>query len=198
MSIYLFIFICLATLCLFVGALSLLPLKVIIDRHVLFAILLCFLVVFVVVQSISHVQLFVTSWIVACQAPLSFTISKSLLRFTSIELVMLSNHLILCCHLLLLLSIFPSIRVFSIELALCIRWPQYLSFSFSLSPFNECSGLTSFWIDWLDLLAVQGTLKSLLQHHISQVSTVLSLIATLASIHDYWKNHSFHYAELCQ
>ena len=151
-----------------------------------------------VVQLLSCVRLFATPWTAACRRPLPFTISWSLLRFTSIELVMLSNHLILCCHRLLLLSIFPSIRVFSIELALCIRWPQYLSFSFSLSPFNECSGLTSFWIDWLDLLAVQGTLKSLLQHHISQVSTVLSLIATLASIHDYWKNHSFHYAELCQ
>ena len=118
----------------------------------------------------------------------------------SIELVMmLSNHLILCCPLLLLLSIFPSIRVFSIELALCIRWLQYSSFSFSLSPSNERSRLTSFWIDWLDLLAVQGTLKSLLQH-ISQASTVLSLIygTALASIHDCWKSHSFDYAELCQ
>ena len=112
---------------------------------------------------------------------------------------MLSNHLILCCPLLLLLSIFPSIRVFSIELTLYLRWPQYSSFSFSLSPSSECSGLTSFWIDWLDLLAVQGTLKSLLQHHISQASNVISLIygSVLASIHDYWKNHSFDYAELC-
>ena len=98
---------------------------------------------------------------------------------------MLSNHLILCCHLLLLLSIFPSIRVFSIELALCIRWPQYLSFSFSLSPFNECSGLTSFWIDWLDLLAVQGTLKSLLQHHSSKASILHSAFFTAQLSHPY-------------
>ena len=106
------------------------------------------------------------------QSPLSFTISGSLLRFISIELVMLSNHLILCHSLLLLLSIFLSIRVFSDELALCIRWPKYWSwsFSFSISPSNEYSGLISFRIDWFDLLAVQGTLKSLLQHHSSKAS----------------------------
>ena len=101
----------------------------------------------------------------ALQAPLSSTISWSLLKFMSIESVTLSNHLILCHPFLLLPSIFPSIRVFSSELALCIRWPKDWSFRFSISPSNECSGLISFRIDWFDLLAVQGTLKSLLQHH---------------------------------
>ena len=100
-----------------------------------------------------------------CQASLFFTISQSLLKLTSIESVMPSNHLLLCHPLLLLPSTFPSIRVFSNELALCIRWPKYWSFSFSISPSNEYSGLMSFRIDWLDLLGVQGTLKSLLQHH---------------------------------
>ena len=105
-----------------------------------------------------------TPWTATCQAFLSFTISQSLLKFMSTELVKLSNHLILCCTLLLLLSIFPSIRVFSNESALCIMWPKCWSFSFSISPSNEYSGLISFRIDWFDL-AVQGTLKSLLQHH---------------------------------
>ena len=114
----------------------------------------------VVVQSLNCVQLFVTP----CQASLSFTISWSSLKFMSIESMVLSNHLILC-HPLLLPSIFPSNRVFSNELALSIRWPNYCSFSFSISPSNEYSGLISFRIDWFDLLAVQGTLKSLLQHH---------------------------------
>ena len=114
------------------------------------------------VQSLSDVQLFVTPWTAAHQASLSFTISWSLLKVMSIELVMLSNHLILCCPLLLLPSIFPSIRVFCNEWALCIRWPKYWTFSFSSSPFNEYSGLISFRIDWFELLAVQGTLKSLL------------------------------------
>ena len=99
------------------------------------------------------------------QASLSFTISQSLLRFMSIESVMLSNHLILCCPLLHLPSIFPSIRVFFNELALCIRWPKYWSFSFTISPSNEHSGLISFRMDWFDFLAVQGTLKGLLQLH---------------------------------
>ena len=106
----------------------------------------------------------------APQASLSFTISRNLLKLMTIESVMPSNHLILCCPLLLLPSIFPSIRVFSDESALCIRGPKYWSFSFSISPSNEYSGLISFRIDWFDLLAVQGTLKSLLQHHSSKAS----------------------------
>ena len=122
-----------------------------------------------VVQSLSHIRLFATPWTAARQASLSFTISGSLLKPMSIESVMSSNHLI-CCHPLLLLpSVFPSIRVFSNELALQIRWPKYWSFSFSISPSNEYSGLISFRMDWLDLLAVQGTLKSLLQHHSSKL-----------------------------
>ena len=112
----------------------------------------------------------VTPWTAACQASLSITNSRSLLKFMSIELVMASNHLILCHPLLLLPSIFPSIRVFSNKSALCIRWPKYWSFSFSISPSNENPGIISFRMDWLDLLAVQGTLKSLLQHHSSKAS----------------------------
>ena len=117
-----------------------------------------------VFQLLSSVQLFVTPWTAACQASLSFTISWNLLKLMSIKLVMPSNHLILC-RPLLLPSILPSIKVFSNELALCIRWPKYWSFSFSISPSNEYSGLISFRIDWFDFLVVQGTLKSLLQHH---------------------------------
>ena len=113
------------------------------------------------VQLFSHVQFFVTPWIAAHQASLSFTISWSLLKLMSIESVIPSNHLILCFPLLLLPSIFPSIRVFSYESALCIRWPKDWSFSFSISLPNEHLGLISFRIDWFDLLAVQGTLKSL-------------------------------------
>ena len=109
-------------------------------------------------------------WTAARQASLSFTISRSLLKLMSIESMMPSNHLILCRPLLLLPSIFPSIRVFSNESALCIRWPNYWSFSFSISPSNKYSGLISFRIDWFDLLSVQGTLKSLLQHHNSKAS----------------------------
>ena len=120
-----------------------------------------------VVESLSQVQLFATPWTAAHQASRSFTISQSLLNLTSMELLMPSNHLILCCPLLLLPSIFPSISVFSNESALRIRWPKYCSFSFSISPSNEYSGLISFRIDWFDLLAVQGTLKSLLQDHSS-------------------------------
>ena len=130
------------------------------------------IVVVVVVLSLSRVQHFVTPWTAACQASLSFTISWSLLRFVSIESAMLSNHLILCCTLLLLPSIFPSIRVFSNESALCIRWPKYWNFSFNISPSNEYSGLISFRIDLFDLLVVQGTLKSLLQHHSSKISSL--------------------------
>ena len=114
------------------------------------------------VQSLSRVGLFATSCTTACQASLSITNSRSLLKLMSIEMVMSSNHLILCCPLLLLPSIFPSIRVFSNESVLCIRWPKYWSFSFNISPSNEYPGLTSFKIDWFDLPAVQGALKSLL------------------------------------
>ena len=110
------------------------------------------------------------SWTAVLQVSLSITNSWNMLNFMSIEMVMTSNHLILCCLLLLLPSIFPSIRVFSRESGLCIRWPKYWSFSFSISPSNECSGLMSFRMDWLDLLAVQGTLKSLLQYHSSKAS----------------------------
>ena len=111
-----------------------------------------------------------TPWTAACQASLSITNFQSLLKFMSIESVMSSNHLILCHPLLLLLSIFPSIRVFSNKSVLHIRWPKYQSFSFNIRPSNEYSGLISFRMDWLDLLAVQGTLKSLLQHHSLKVS----------------------------
>ena len=111
-----------------------------------------------------------TAWTAACQASLSITNSLSLLKLMSIEAVMPSNHLILCHLLLLSPSVFPSIRVFSNESAVRIRWPKYWRFSFSISPSNEYSGLTSFRMDWLDLLAVQGTLKSLLQHHSSKAS----------------------------
>ena len=124
------------------------------------------------VQSLSHVWLSVTSWTAACQASLSITNSQSLLKLTSIELVMPSNHLILCCPLLLLPSSFPSIRIFSNESALCIRWPKYWSFSFNISPSNKHPELISFRMGWLDLLAVQGTLKSLLQHHSSKASVL--------------------------
>ena len=145
----------------------------------------------VVAQLLSCVQLFVTP----CQASLSFTTSQSLLKLMSIESAMPSNHLMLCCSFLLLPSIFPSIRVFSNESVLQIRWPKYWSFSFSISPSNEYSGLISFRIDWFDLLAVKETLKGLLQHHSSKASIlpVLSFLysPTLTSIHDYWKNHSF-------
>ena len=122
------------------------------------------------VQSLSRVRLFATLWTAACQASLSITNSRNLLKLISIELVMPPNHLILCSPLLLLPPIFPSIRVFSNESTLCIRWPKYWSFSFSISPSNEHPGLISFRMDWLDLLAVQGTLKSLLQHHSSKAS----------------------------
>ena len=121
-------------------------------------------------QSLNHVQLFVTPWTAACQASLSITNSRSLLKLISIELVMPSNHFILCHPLLLMPSIFPSIRDFSNESVLCIRWPKYWSFSFSISLSNEYSGLISFRIDRLDLLAVQRILKSLLPNHSSKAS----------------------------
>ena len=122
------------------------------------------------VQSLSRVQLFATSWTAACQASLSITNSRSPTKPMSIESVMPSSHLILSCPLLLLPSIFPSISIFSNKSALCMRWPNYWSFSFNISPSNEHPGLISFRMDWLDLLAVQGTLKSLLQHHSSKAS----------------------------
>ena len=148
-------------------------------------------IVFVFVQLLSHVRLFVTPWTAAQQTYLSFTISQSLLKLMSIDAI---NYLVLCCPLLFLPAVFPSIRIFSNESVLCIRWPKYWSFSFSISPSNEYSGLISFRMDWLDLLAVQGTLKSVLQHHSSEVSifqrSAFFMVPTLAYIHDYWKNHS--------
>ena len=126
-------------------------------------------------QLLRHVQRFATPWTAAHQASLSFTISQSLLKLMSIESVMPSNHLILCHPLLLLISIFPSIGVFSNELALCIRWPKYWTFSFCVSPSNKYSVLISFRMDWFDLLAVQGTLKSLLQHHMSKAAILQCL-----------------------
>ena len=151
------------------------------------------------VQSLSHVLLFATPWTAAHQASLSITNFQSLLRFMCIESVLPSNHLILCRPLLLLASIFPSITVFSKESVLHIGWPEYWSFSFSISSSSEYSELISFRMDWLDLLAVQGTLKSLLQHHSptpqfkSISSSALSFLysPTLTSIHDNWKNYSF-------
>ena len=143
------------------------------------------------VQSLSHDWLFVTPWTAACQPSLSITISWSLLKLMSTESVIPSNHLILYCPLLLLPSIFPSFRVFSNESVLPIRWPKYWSFSLNISPSNEYSGLFYFRMDWLDLLAVQGTLKSLLQHHSAKASMLSFLYSpTLTSIHDHWKNHS--------
>ena len=142
------------------------------------------------VQLLSHVQLFATPCTAARQASLSITNSWSLLKLMSIQLVMPSNHLSLCRPLLLLPSVFPSIRIFSSESGLHIQWPKYWSFSFS--PSDEYSGLISFRIGWLDLLAVQGTLKSLLQHHSSKASILqCSSFFIVQSIHDYWKNHSF-------
>ena len=146
------------------------------------------------VQLFSRVRLFETPWTAAGQASLSITNSWSQLKLMFIESVMPSNHLILCCPLLFLSSIFPSIRVFSNESVLCIRWPKYWSFSFSISPSNEYSGLISFRINWFDLLAVQGTLKSLLQHTVQSINSLaLSFLygPTVTSIHDYWKNHTF-------
>ena len=141
----------------------------------------------------SRVRLFLIPWTAACQASLSISNSRSPPKSMSMESVMPSNHLILCCPLLLLPSIFSSIRVFSNESALCSRWPKYWSFSFNISPFNEHLGLISFRMDWLDLLAVQGTLKSLLQHQFKSInSSALSFLysPTLTFIHDHWKNHS--------
>ena len=149
---------------------------------------------YVVVQSLSCVRLSETSWTAAHQASLSFTISQSLLKLMSIASVMPSNHLFLCRPLLLPPSIFPSIRVFSNELALPIRWLKYWSFNFSISPSNEYSGLISFRIDWLDLLAVQGALNSLLQHHSlkHQFFSTQSSLQSNSHIHTWLlENHSF-------
>ena len=146
------------------------------------------------VQSLSHVPLFATPWTAAHQASLSFINSQSLLKLMSIESVTPSNHLILCRPLLLPPSIFSSIRVFSSESVLHIRWPKYWSFSFSMSPSNEYSGLISFSMDWLDLLSVQGTLKSILQHHSSKASILQHsalFMVQLSHPHDYWENHGF-------
>ncbi|CAI9176668.1 unnamed protein product [Rangifer tarandus platyrhynchus] len=134
-----------------------------------------------------------TPWTAACQASLYITNSWSLLKLMSVESVMPSNHLILC-YPLLLPSVSPSIRVFSSESVFCIRWPKYWGFSFSIGPCSEHSGLISFRMDWLDLLAVQGTLKSLLQHHSSKASilqhSAFFIVPALTSVHDYWKNCS--------
>ena len=146
------------------------------------------------VQLFSHVWLFATPWTAAHQASLSITNSQSPPKPMSIESVMPSHHLILCRPLLPLPSIFPSIRVFSNESAFHIRWPKYWSFSFNISPSNEHPRLISFKMDWLDRLAVQGTLKSLLQHHSSKASilqcSAFFIVQLLTSIHDYWNNHS--------
>ena len=150
-----------------------------------------------VAQSPRH---FVTPWTAARQASLSITNSRSLLKLMSIKSVMPFYHLILCCPLLLLPSVFPSIRVFSNESVLLIRWPKYWSFSFNISSSNEYSGLISFRKDWLDLLSVQGTLKCLLQHHSSKISTLhcsAFFSPTLTSMHDYWKNYSFDEMDFC-
>ena len=138
------------------------------------------------VQSLSPVQLFATPWTSAHQASLPITNSWSLLKLMSIKLMMPSNHLILCRLLLFPPSIFPSLRVFSNELALCITWPKYWSFNFSISPSNEHPGLISFRMDWLDLLAVQGTLKSLLKHHSLKASILqCSAFFTVQLSHPY-------------
>ena len=148
---------------------------------------------FTSIQTLSHVWLLVTPWTAAPQASLSITNSQSLLKLMSIESVVPSNHLI--CHPLLLPpSIFPSIRVFSNESVLPLRWPKYWSFSFNISPSNEYSGLISFRVDWLGLLAVQGTLKSLLKHHESEASVSFQhsafVMVQLTFIQDYWKSHN--------
>ena len=153
------------------------------------------------VQSLSCVQLIATPWTGAHQAPLSSTVSRSPPKPMSIESVMPSNHLILCRLLLLLPSIFPSIRVFSNESALPSRWPKYWSFSFNISPTNEHPGLISFRMDWLDLLAVQRNLKSLLQHHSSKVSLLQCSAFFIVQLwHPYMttgKYHSLDWTDLC-
>ena len=150
--------------------------------------------IFCSVQSLSRVQLFATPWTAVCQASLSITNSQSLPKLMSIESVMPPNHLILCHPLLLLPSVFPSIRVFSNESVLCIRWPKYWSFSINISLCNEHPGLISLRMDWLDLLAVQGTLVSLLQHHSSKASilqhSAFFIVQLSHPYMTYWKNHN--------
>ena len=156
------------------------------------------------IDSFSSVQSCLTLWDpMDCSTPgfLSITNSQNLLRLMPIKLVMPSNHVIFCHPLLLLPSIFPSIRVFSNESALCIRRPKYWSFSFSISPSNEYSGLISFSIDWFDLLSIQGTQESSIAPQIESInSSALSLLygPTLTSVYDYWKDHSFDYTDICQ
>ena len=150
--------------------------------------------------SLSVMSNSVTSWTAACQASLSISISWSLLKLMSIKSVMPLDHFILCHPHLFRPSIFLSIRVLSNESILCIRWPKYWSFSFSISPSNECSKLISFRIDWFDLLAVQGTLKSLIKQHSSKASILWHsafFSPILTSVHDYWKNHSFDQMDFC-
>ena len=153
-------------------------------------------------QLLSRVQLFATPWTAACQASLTITISRSLLKLMSIDLVMPSNHLILGCPLLLLPSIFPSIRVFSNESVLHIRWPKYGSFSFSISPSNEYSGLISFRMHWL-VGSPCSPRDSQESSPTPQFKSVISLVLcflyspTLIAIHDYWKNHTFDYTDIC-
>ena len=145
------------------------------------------------VQSLSRIRLFATPWITARQASLSISNSQSPPKPMSIELVMPSNHLILGHPLVLLPPIPPSIRVFSKESTLCMRWPKYRSFSFNISPSKEYPWLSSFRMDWLDLLAVQGTLKSLLQHHSSKASILQHQLSSQSNFHIHtwpWKNHS--------
>ena len=160
------------------------------------------------VQSLSHVQLFATPWTVAHKAPLSSTVSQNLLKFMSFGLVMLFNHFILwfCLQSLLFLpSIFPSFRVFSNESVLRIRWPKYKSFSFNISPSNEYSGLFFFRIDWFYLLAIQGTVKSLLQYHSSKAVILSAQLSLWSNSHihtwklsfPYWKNCNLDYTDLC-
>ena len=153
------------------------------------------------VHLLCHLQFFVTQWTAAGQDSLLITNSQSLLKLMSIELMMPSNHLILCHLLLLLPSIFASIRVFSNQSVLHIRCPKYWSFSFSISPSNECSGLISFRMDWLDLLAVQGTLKSLLQHHSSKASVLWCSASFMVQLSYLYmttgKNHSFDKMNTC-
>ena len=155
----------------------------------------------IAVQSLSHVRLFATPWTAVCQASLSFTISWSLLKFMSIESMMPSNHLILCCPFTPMPSIIPSIRVFSNESALCIKQSNYQSFSFSSRSLNDYSEFIFFRTDWFDLLAVQGTPKSSPAPQFKDISSsVVSLLydLTFTFIHDYWKKHSFDYKAVYQ
>jgi len=155
-----------------------------------------YIYIYMVVQSLSHVQLFATPWTAARQVSLSITNLWSLLKLTSIKLLMPCNHLIPCCSLLLLPSIFPSIRVFSNESVLHNRWLKYWTFSFSICPSNEYSGCIHLGLT--DLRAAQGSLKSLLQHHSSKASILQQSAFFIVQLsHDYWKTHSFHYIDFC-